>query len=42
MLSNNIVSINDELYNYSNDANYGMFKPQFNHLSNIVNGLIRL
>lgn len=42
MPSNNIVSINDKLYNYLNDVNYGMFKPQFNHLANIVNGLINL
>ncbi|AKA67296.1 IS701 family transposase [Clostridium scatologenes] len=42
MPSNNIVSINDELYNYLNDVNYGMSKPQFNHLTTIVNGLINL
>ncbi len=42
MPSTYIVSINNELYNYLNDVNYGMSKPQFNHLSNIVNGLINL
>jgi len=41
-MPNNIVSINDELYNYLNDVNYGMSKPQFNHLTTIVNGLINL
>lgn len=42
MPSTNIVSINDELYNYLNDVNYGMSKPQFNHLTSIANGLINL
>ncbi|WP_251861840.1 hypothetical protein [Clostridium sp. Marseille-Q2269] len=42
MPSTNIVSINNELYNYLNDVNYGMSKPQFNHLTNIANGLINL
>ncbi|WP_294184466.1 IS701 family transposase [uncultured Clostridium sp.] len=41
-MPNNIVSINNELYNYLNDVNYGMSKPQFNHLTTIVNGLINL
>lgn len=40
--NNPIVSINNELYNYLNDVNYGMTKPQFQHLSTIVNGLINL
>ncbi|EPY2285909.1 hypothetical protein ACXAT6_003162, partial [Clostridium sporogenes] len=42
MPSTNIVSINNELYNYLNDVNYGMSKPQFNHLTSIANGLINL
>lgn len=42
MPSNNIVSINNELYNYLNDVNYGMNKPQFHHLTTIINGLINL
>jgi SRSO17 transposase len=41
-MPNNILSINDELYNYLNDVNYGMSKSQFNHLTTIVNGLINL
>ncbi|WP_102398934.1 IS701 family transposase [Haloimpatiens massiliensis] len=40
--TNHIVSINDELYNYLNDVNYGMSKPQFHHISTIINGLINL
>lgn len=35
MPSNNIVSINDELFNYLNDVNYGMSKLQFNCLTTI-------
>ncbi|MBC2578775.1 hypothetical protein [Clostridium sp. DJ247] len=35
-------SSNDKLYNYLNDVSYGMSKPQFNHLTSIVNGLINL
>lgn len=31
-----------ELYNYLNDVNYGMSKPQFNQLSSIINGLINI
>ncbi|MGO5075322.1 hypothetical protein ACTQ4K_15555 [Clostridium sporogenes] len=42
MPSTNIVSINEELYNYLNDVNYGMSKPQFNHLTIIANRLINL
>ena len=41
-ITNNILSINDELYNYLNDVNYGMNKPQFHHITTIVNGLINL
>lgn len=37
-----ILNTNTELYNYLNDVNYGMSKPQFNHLSSIVNGLINI
>ncbi|URZ06612.1 hypothetical protein CLROS_019450 [Clostridium felsineum] len=40
--TNHIVSINDELYNYLNDVNYGMNKPQFHHITTIINGLINL
>lgn len=42
MPSTNIVSINDELYNYLNDVNHGMSKSQFNHLTTIANRLINL
>ncbi|RXI55325.1 hypothetical protein DP122_05345, partial [Clostridium tetani] len=41
-ITNNIVSIDSEIYNYLNDVNYGMNKPQFQHLTSIVNGLINL
>jgi SRSO17 transposase len=37
-----ILNTNTELYNYLNDVNYGMSKPQFNHLSSIINGLINI
>lgn len=37
-----ILNTNAELYNYLDDVNYGMSKPQFNHLSSIVNGLINI
>ncbi|WP_138204639.1 hypothetical protein, partial [Haloimpatiens lingqiaonensis] len=40
--TNHIISINDELYNYLNDVNYGMNKPQFHHLTTIIDGLINL
>lgn len=36
----NILSPNREIYNYINDVNYGMSKPQLNHLSNLMQGLI--
>lgn len=39
---NHIVSTNDELYNYLNDVNYGMSKPQFHHITTIINELINL
>ncbi|MFX0547839.1 hypothetical protein ACOAKC_00755 [Hathewaya histolytica] len=41
-ITTNIVSIDNEIYNYLNDVSYGMNKPQFHHLTNIVNGLINL
>lgn len=37
-ITNNIVSIDNEIYNYLNDVNYGMNKPQFQHLTSIVLG----
>lgn len=37
---NNIIPLNDKLYNYLNNANYGMSKPQFHNMNTIVNGLI--
>lgn len=40
--TNHIVSINDELYNYLNDVNYGMNIPQFHHLTTVVSGLINI
>lgn len=39
---NHSISINDELYNYLNDVNYGISKPQFHHITTIINGLINL
>lgn len=38
--TNLILSTNEDLYNYLNDVNYGMSKPQFHNLSTIVDGLI--
>lgn len=40
--TNRIITINADLYNFLNDVNYGMSKPQFHHLSTIVNGLVNL
>lgn len=40
--TNHIVSIDNEIFNYLNDVNYGMNKPQFHHLTTIVDGLINL
>lgn len=39
---NHSISTNNELYNYLNDVNYGISKPQFHHLTTIINGLINL
>lgn len=36
----NIVKPNQEIYNYIDDVNYGMSKPQMNHLSSLVCGLM--
>ncbi|WIV13648.1 hypothetical protein [Proteiniborus sp. MB09-C3] len=36
----NILYPNREIYNYIEDVNYGMTKPQLNHLSNLMYGLI--
>lgn len=36
----NILSPNKEIYNYINDVNYCMSRPQLNHLSNLMQGLI--
>ncbi|WP_138206456.1 transposase [Haloimpatiens lingqiaonensis] len=41
-ITNHIVSIDDRIYNYLNDVNYGMNKPQFYHLTTIINGLTNL
>ncbi|KEI08254.1 hypothetical protein [Clostridium novyi] len=41
-MPSNILSINEEIFNYLNDVNYGMTKSQFQHLTNITNGLINL
>ncbi|OOB76437.1 hypothetical protein AXF41_12195 [Clostridium haemolyticum] len=41
-MSSNILSINEEIFNYLNDVNYGMTKSQFQYLTNITNGLINL
>ena len=37
-----ILNTNDEIYNFLNDVNYGMSKPQFHHLSSIVAGLVNV
>lgn len=36
----NILKPNQEIYNYIENVNYGMTKPQLNHLSNLMYGLI--
>lgn len=36
----NILNPNQEIYNYIEDVNYGMSKPQLDHLSNLMYGLI--
>lgn len=36
----NIVKPNQEIYNYIEDVNYGMSKPQVNHLSSLMCGLV--
>ena len=33
---------NQEIYNYIEDVNYGMSKPQINHLNNLIHGLITI
>ncbi len=38
--TNNSVIPNQEIYNYIEDVNYGMSKPQINHLKNLIHGLI--
>ncbi|WP_066506655.1 hypothetical protein [Abyssisolibacter fermentans] len=35
----NILNLNQEIYNYIEDVNYGMTKPQLNHLCNLLYGL---
>lgn len=42
VLTKYILNDNDELYNFLNDVNYGMSKPQFHHLYTIANGLINV
>jgi hypothetical protein len=41
-ITNYIVSIDDKIYNYLNGVSYEMNKPQFHHLTTIINGLINL
>lgn len=41
-ITNRIITVNVDLYKFLNDVNYGMTKPQFHHLSIIINGLINL
>jgi hypothetical protein len=36
----NILKPNQEIYNYIEDVNYGMSKPQLNHLNNLMYGLV--
>ncbi|WP_129599963.1 IS701 family transposase [Anaerophilus nitritogenes] len=36
----NILNPSQEIYNYIEDVNYGMSKPQLDHLSNLMHGLI--
>lgn len=38
----NILSPNNEIINYIDNVNYGISKPQLNHLSNLMNGLINV
>lgn len=38
--TDNSVIPNQEIYNYIEDVNYGMSKPQINHLNNLIHGLI--
>ncbi|GAE03151.1 hypothetical protein CBO05C_2841 [Clostridium botulinum B str. Osaka05] len=40
--TNHIVSIHNQIYNYLNNVRHKMNKPQFHHLTNILNGLINL
>lgn len=37
-----IVSPNIEIINYIDNVNYGVSKPQFNHLFSLVHGLINV
>ena len=37
-----IVNYNEEIINFLEDVNYGMSKPQFNHLATIIEGIINI
>lgn len=37
-----IVNYNEAVINYLEDVNYGMTKPQFNHLSTMIEGIISI
>ncbi|WP_180964000.1 hypothetical protein [Haloimpatiens massiliensis] len=41
-ITNHIISIDDRIYNYLNDVNYGINKPQFHHLTTIIKCRISL
>lgn len=38
----NILNPNNEISNYIDNVNYGISRPQLNHLSNLMNGLINV
>jgi aldehyde:ferredoxin oxidoreductase len=37
-----IVNYNEAVINYLEDVNYGMTKPQFNHLSTMIEGIMSI
>jgi len=41
-MPSNILTVNDEIFNYIDDVNYGMTNSQINHLATIMHGLINV
>ncbi|SES63792.1 hypothetical protein SAMN05660297_00031 [Natronincola peptidivorans] len=41
-MPNTIVGHSEEIINFLEDVNYGMNKPQFNHLATIIEGSIHV